>query len=61
MGEVVVAHAGLIPGVELDRQDPFQAMNMRTVDLETKVPSENRDGTPWYKVRRSPTSSVFTH
>ncbi|KAH7061043.1 Ser/Thr protein phosphatase family [Macrophomina phaseolina] len=49
MGEVVVAHGGLIPGVDLDRHDPFQVMNMRTIDLDTKVPSAGRHGTPWYK------------
>lgn len=50
MGEVLVAHAGLVPGVDLERQDPFQVMNMRSLDLETKVPSAERDGTPWWKV-----------
>lgn len=50
MGEVVVAHAGLIAGVDLERHDPFQVMNMRTMDLDTKVPSAERAGTPWYKV-----------
>ncbi|KKY23243.1 putative ser thr protein phosphatase family [Diplodia seriata] len=49
MGEVLVAHAGLVPGVDLDRQDPFQVMNMRSMDLDTKVPSAERDGTPWWK------------
>lgn len=50
MGKVVVAHAGLIAGVDLERHDPFQVMNMRTMDLDTKVPSAERAGTPWYKV-----------
>ncbi len=60
MGEVVVVHAGLVPGVDLERQDPFNVMNMRTIDLETHVPSENRDeGVPWTKIwnkyqRRAP-------
>lgn len=51
MGEVVVVHAGLVPGVELEKQDPVAVMNMRTVDLDTLVPSERRDGIPWTKVR----------
>jgi len=25
-------------------------MNMRTIDLETRLPSEDRDGTPWEKL-----------
>ncbi|KAF2086435.1 Metallo-dependent phosphatase, partial [Saccharata proteae CBS 121410] len=58
LGEVVVAHAGLVPGVELDRHDPFMAMNMRSVDLETKVPSEGRDGVGWEKLWNSWQKSV---
>lgn len=49
-GEMVVAHAGLVPGVEMDRQDPFQVMNMRTIDLVTRVPSELRIFEPWEKI-----------
>lgn len=50
MGEVVVVHAGLLPGLKLEGQDPVAVMNMRTVDLETHVPSERRDGMAWTKV-----------
>ncbi|EAU33545.1 conserved hypothetical protein [Aspergillus terreus NIH2624] len=39
MGQVVVVHAGLVPGVDLEKQDPYSAMNMRTVDLDTHVPT----------------------
>ena len=49
-GDMVVAHAGLVPGVEMDRQDPFQVMNMRTIDLVTRVPSELRIFEPWEKI-----------
>jgi hypothetical protein len=49
-GEIMVAHAGLVPGVDVERQDPFQAMNMRSIDLKTSVPSEERAGEPWEKV-----------
>ncbi|KAI9747141.1 MAG: hypothetical protein M1835_002210, partial [Candelina submexicana] len=51
MGELVVVHAGLVPGVDLERQDPFHVMNMRTIDLDTHVPSEGRDGgVAWTKL-----------
>ncbi|KAB8074341.1 Metallo-dependent phosphatase-like protein [Aspergillus leporis] len=50
MGQVVVVHAGLIPGVDLERQDPYGVMNMLTVDLETHVPSSSRKGTKWTKL-----------
>jgi hypothetical protein len=49
-GDYVVVHAGLVPGVPLDKQDPFQVMNMRTIDLATRVPTELRGGEPWEKV-----------
>ncbi|KAI9860551.1 MAG: hypothetical protein M1824_003076 [Vezdaea acicularis] len=50
LGEVVVVHAGMIPGVAYEKQDPFGVMNMRTVDLETHVPSSSHEGTPWWKL-----------
>ncbi|CAG8948813.1 hypothetical protein HYFRA_00001936 [Hymenoscyphus fraxineus] len=48
MGEVVVVHAGLTPGVKLERQDPVVVMNVRTV--KNGVPSDRRNGTPWAKL-----------
>jgi hypothetical protein len=51
MGEVVVVHAGLVPGVDLENQDPFNIMNMRTIDRDTLVPSNKRKGVAWHKVR----------
>lgn len=49
MAEVVVVHAGLTPGVDLKNQDPSMVMNMRT--LVDGIPSEERDGQHWDKVR----------
>jgi hypothetical protein len=51
MGQVIVVHAGLVPGVDLHQQDPYYVMNMRTIDLKTHIPSNQRDGTAWTKVR----------
>ncbi|QDS74736.1 hypothetical protein FKW77_000964 [Venturia effusa] len=48
--EIVVVHAGLVPGIDLDRQDPFLVMNMRSIDVMTRVPSEYRKGEPWEKL-----------
>lgn len=31
MGEVVAVHAGLVPGISLEKQDPWAVMNMRTL------------------------------
>lgn len=46
---VAVVHAGLVPDVPLEDQDPFQVMNMRTIDLQTLLPSETRKYTMWEK------------
>lgn len=50
MGQVSVVHAGLLPGVDFERQDPSAVMSMRTVDLDTHVPSRDSKGVPWTKV-----------
>lgn len=49
MGEVVVVHAGLERGVKLQEQDPYMAMNMRTISA-SGVPSDKRKGEGWTKV-----------
>lgn len=64
MGQVVVVHGGLVPGVELERQDPSSVMSMRTIDLATHVPSSSKKGMPWTKVSSLFAScflSCFTH
>jgi hypothetical protein len=48
MGEVIVVHAGLAPGVKLEKQDPFMVMNMRTIN--DGVPSPDEEGVLWIKV-----------
>lgn len=50
MGQVVVVHAGLVPGIELEKQDPSSVMTMRTIDLDTHVPSPKKNGMNWAKV-----------
>jgi hypothetical protein len=49
MGEIVVVHAGLEPGVALQDQDLFMAMNMRTIS-KTGGPSDKSLGDGWMKV-----------
>lgn len=50
LGTVQVVHAGLVPGIRLLSQDPFSVMNMRTIDLDTHIPSPDYEGIPWYKL-----------
>lgn len=50
IGLVHVVHAGLVAGVPLANQDPVGVMSMRTVDLQTYVPSSGLNGVRWWKV-----------
>lgn len=51
MGSLVVVHAGLMPGLELKRQDPYMVMNIRTINLKKLIPSEGHKGSVWTKVQ----------
>ena len=42
LGRTLVVHAGLVPDVLLQKQDPFMCMNMRSIDLSTHFGSELR-------------------
>jgi len=50
MGKVIVVHAGLEPGIELEKQDPNMVMNMRTIGKHG--PSHEYDGRGWMKASR---------
>lgn len=52
LGDLIVVHAGLVPSLPLQRQDPYSVMNMRTIDLKTHVPSDQWDGekSAWFKL-----------
>lgn len=50
LGNVQVVHAGLVPGIPLHLQDPISTMYMRTIDLDTHIPSHLHEGVPWYKL-----------
>lgn len=50
-GDLVAVHAGLVPGVELEAQDPEVVMNMRSVSLLSHRPSAahaKATSIPWY-------------
>ncbi|RKF74721.1 putative metallophosphoesterase [Golovinomyces cichoracearum] len=47
LGEVIVAHAGLEPGVALKNQDPFMVMNMRSI--KHNVLTDKHHGKSWSK------------
>ncbi|QIX00504.1 hypothetical protein AMS68_006021 [Peltaster fructicola] len=62
--EILVVHAGLVPAVPLDKQDPYFVMNMRSLSQTAHVPSAKRpskdaylqpwvDSWNWYHTRLS--------
>lgn len=53
LGNFVVVHGGLVPGVRLQKQDPYMVMNMRSIHLGSWVPSDGRGGgrsVNWFKL-----------
>ncbi|KAI5291376.1 hypothetical protein KEM52_000191 [Ascosphaera acerosa] len=51
LGEVVVVHGGLVPGVPLDEQDPATVMTVRTIDPKVHTPYDSdRGALGWAKV-----------
>ncbi|KKY21542.1 putative ser thr protein phosphatase [Phaeomoniella chlamydospora] len=40
LGEVVAVHAGMVPGISLELQDPYSVMTMRSIDLVSHIPSK---------------------
>ncbi|CAG8899736.1 unnamed protein product [Penicillium egyptiacum] len=60
MGQVVVVHAGLVPGIELEKQDPSSVMTMRTIDSDTHVPSPKKKGMNWAKMFDKHQSKLYS-
>ncbi|KAF2126294.1 Metallo-dependent phosphatase [Dothidotthia symphoricarpi CBS 119687] len=61
LGALVVVHAGLVPDIALEKQDPFHVMNMRTIDPKTHIPSSKHTGTPWEKFWNHRQAKVHGH
>jgi Calcineurin-like phosphoesterase len=53
-GDVVVVHAGLVPGVPLENQDPISALTMRTIDLHSHTPSKDGKEGQEKEIKRPP-------
>lgn len=60
---ILVVHAGLVPGVNLKKQDPYFVMNMRSINRRTLVPSALRAGKnekPWYDIWNWYNDKIFS-
>ncbi len=59
--QALVVHAGLLPDVPLEDQDPQDLMNMRSI-LPDGTPSRSyEEGTPWVSLWPGPRLVVFGH
>lgn len=53
--EILVVHAGLVPALRLEKQDPYFVMNMRSIRWKTHVPlveakDKKKKSKPWHKI-----------
>ena len=58
---VIVAHAGLVPGVPLEEQERDTVINIRSIDAKGKPSKHIEDGVPWASMWPGPEHVVFGH
>jgi diadenosine tetraphosphatase ApaH/serine/threonine PP2A family protein phosphatase len=58
---VIVVHAGLVPGVALEEQEPDHLMNMRTLRADGSASRRAEDGVLWGSRWNGPELVVFGH
>lgn len=56
----LVVHAGLVPGIALERQEREYLLNLRSIRADG-TPSRRLDGTPWAERWPGPEHVVFGH
>lgn len=59
--DVVVVHAGVVPGVALDAQDEDDLVSMRSLRPDGSASRRIEDGVPWASVWAGPEEVVFGH
>lgn len=67
--EILVVHAGLVPALPLDKQDPYYVTNMRSLHTKSHVPSADRAGSrkkvrhnkPWRNVWNWYNDRLYRH
>jgi hypothetical protein len=59
--QALVVHAGLVPGVPLERQDPQHLLTMRSICPDGRASPRIEDGVPWASVWVGPPHVYFGH
>jgi len=59
--EAIVVHAGLVPGVPLERQRQKDLLNIRTLRANGTGSSRPDDGVPWASLWQGPERVIFGH
>ena len=59
--DALVVHAGLLPDLPLEEQDPYDLMNMRSILDDGTGSRSYDDGTPWAQCWPGPRLVVFGH
>eukprot|EP00027_Filamoeba_sp_ATCC50430_P005089 CAMPEP_0168548986 /NCGR_PEP_ID=MMETSP0413-20121227/4861_1 /TAXON_ID=136452 /ORGANISM="Filamoeba nolandi, Strain NC-AS-23-1" /LENGTH=392 /DNA_ID=CAMNT_0008579341 /DNA_START=1 /DNA_END=1175 /DNA_ORIENTATION=+ len=57
----IVVHAGLLPDVHLDKQDPINMTYMRNILEDGKASKEATHGAPWASLWKGPYHVIFGH
>ncbi|MEM8609407.1 MAG: metallophosphoesterase [Myxococcota bacterium] len=57
----LVVHAGLLPNVPLEEQDPYDLMNMRSILEDGTASRDYEEGVPWASKWPGPRTVVFGH
>lgn len=59
--DALIVHAGLLPNLPLEDQDPYDLMNMRSILDDGSASRSYEEGTPWASLWPGPTLVVFGH
>lgn len=57
----LVVHAGLVPGLPLELQEPDTLMNIRSIRADGSASSRKDEGRPWASVWQGPEQVIFGH
>lgn len=60
-GEIIAVHAGLVPGLPLEAQDPDVVINLRSLKADGTPSSRIEDGVPWASRWPGPERIFFGH